>query len=107
MSSKAISILWKLTGLVAVGLLLATISLVLRYREYANVEVKAYTSGPVASIYLREKPSDQSKIVTVIPRGTPVTIIGSFSQEDQTWYQVKSGDHAGWMAANHISLTPP
>lgn len=107
LSQKKTAILWKITGLVAAGLLLVTIALAFKARAYAGVEVTAYIAGPSPSVYLREKPSDQGKIITILKRGVVVSIGNSSEQDHQKWYFIEVDEHSGWVPEPNISLTPP
>ena len=107
MSKRTISILWKLTGLAALGLLLVTAALAMRSRSVADVEVSAYIARSSSSVYLRERVGDSAKIVTVVNPGTPVLIKNSLVVDGQEWYFIEIEDQTGWIPADNISLTPP
>jgi tetratricopeptide (TPR) repeat protein len=54
-----------------------------------------YVKTPLANV--REAPSTASKVVTVLKRGTPLSVLG----EDPGWYRIALGDRQqGWIAAS-------
>ena len=91
----------------ALILLLATISLAVKSRSSADVEVSAYIARSSSSVYLRERPGDASKIVKVVRPGTPLLIKNNRTQDGQDWYFIEIEDQTGWIPAEDVSLTPP
>lgn len=107
MSQKTISTLWLLTGFAVLILLIATIGLTIKARNTAVVEVTAYISGSKPSAYLRQSPSEHSKILTIIKRGTAISINYASMENEENWYHIYYEDQNGWIPADQISLAPP
>jgi hypothetical protein len=107
MSQRTLSILWKLTGLVAFVLLLTTVGLAMKAGASDDIALTGYVAGSGSSVYLRAQPSVESRIITILERDTAVSITNTRSRDNQTWYYVKVETEAGWIPAENISLDPP
>jgi SH3-like domain-containing protein len=107
MSQRTISILWVITGLAALIMLIATLHLTIKTRNAARVEVTAYISGSKPSVYMRQSPSEHSKIVTILKVGTRISIKNASTENEIDWYYVSYEDQSGWIPVDQISLNPP
>lgn len=60
------------------------------------------TGAPTVGLRMRDIACmEGSKVLTVLPAGTSLKIIG----ETDGWYKVKYGEYVGWMGANLIKVT--
>ena len=75
MHNKTYATLWKITGLVAVGLLIGTFILAYQAWSVPQTDLIAKVTSPNPTVYLRAEPSSSSKIVTILERGSTVTVI--------------------------------
>ena len=104
---KLYAFLWILTAIAVLTMLLATLQLAQRSREYANIEVAAFITGTNSSIYLRERPGVESKIITIVERDSPALIKNATEGNSKKWYFVQIEEHTGWIPAENISLSQP
>ena len=106
MSKKLISRLWVLTGLVALVLLVATVSLASRATSQSDQAVTVYlTGGRLFQLY--EEPDRLSRVRSVLDYGTAVEVVDSTQDMEQQWYYVEVEDKEGWIPAESVSLEPP
>jgi hypothetical protein len=101
------SIVWKITGLIALVLLLATFSLAVKSRAYDDSAIVGYVTAPGSSAYLRSQPSEESRIVTILERDTVLWIKNSITKDSQTWYHVETDADSGWIPSENVSLEHP
>ena len=107
MSKKLLSRLWILTGLVALVLLVATVSLTSRAASQADQTVTVYLTGGGRLFQLYEEPDRLARVRSVLDYGTAVEVVDSTKDMDQQWYYVEVEDKSGWIPAEYISLEPP
>ena len=107
MSSKLRTILWSLTGLLALFLLLATVGLIIKAQSVEDIGLVVYVTGSRGSAYLRAQPSKESKVVTVLRKGDPVMVKNARTVDDDDWYYVQTDHKAGWLLAENTSLDKP
>ncbi len=105
MSRRMMILLWVSTGLVALCLTAATMSLSARVKEQADVGIDVYLVGRSVLIHLRGEPKTVSPIVAVVGRDTPGTVVDSATYRSQVWYYVKTKDGDGWIRSDYISKT--
>ncbi len=63
--------------------------------------VLLYDAETTARLNLRSEPSTGSSVVTIIPSGGSVTVVGNASDG---WYSVEYGDYTGYCSANYITV---
>lgn len=96
--------LWKITGLIAIGLLIAT--LILAYQAN-NLPIKSITgklTSPNPTVYLRAEPSGSSEIVTILERGSIVQIINTDQNQNIQWIKIDTGHFTGWIPETNIVI---
>jgi hypothetical protein len=107
-SRRTLTILWIITGLVALLLAAATLRLAARSRSQALLGRKVYLTGRSSGVQLHQEPDLDSPIVAVLVRGSTVTVLDSVARGDQTWYRVQKADMTpGWVPDERISTNPP
>ena len=106
-SPRSLSILWRITVIVALVLLLATVALALKSRDADDGELTGTVIGPGASIYLRVAPDDERRIVAILRPGATLVIKNSINQDNQTWYQVETESQSGWLPSTNVSFEHP
>ncbi|MGD2078855.1 MAG: SH3 domain-containing protein [Chloroflexota bacterium] len=100
-------LLWRLAGLVALILLMATTFLFVRADRLQDKGILAYVTSSQAAPFLRDKPSRSGAVLMVLELGSPVRISDSATTMNQDWYYVDAGDKSGWLLASLVSLEPP
>jgi hypothetical protein len=107
-SKKTLTILWIITGLVALVLAFATVRLATRAKSQALFGSTGYLAGRRNTINVRESPDAASPVVAVLVRGSAVTILDSRVEGGQTWYLIQKDKMTpGWISAEFISQDPP
>lgn len=104
MGNKIHAILWKITGLVAIGLLIATFFLAYQALSLPETGVSAKLSGANPTIYLRSEPSGSSQIVTILERGSSVLVIDTVTSQNIIWMKIKTGQYTGWVLESNLVL---
>jgi uncharacterized protein YgiM (DUF1202 family) len=56
------------------------------------------TAYATAGVYVRASATTSSRILTILPRGTKVTITGTSG----VWRKVTAGGHVGWVHSNYL-----
>lgn len=107
MKNSSLKIAWLLTGIVALILLVATISLTTKTVLNASSGHTAYLTSPTQLIYLHEEPNAYSKSVAIKEHGTAVTVFQTHRGGNQTWYFVNADETSGWVTESRISTIPP
>ncbi len=107
MSKKLISRLWILTGLIALVLLVTTVSLTLRATSQTDQTVTAYLTGGGRLFQLYEEPNRLARVRSVLDYGAAVEVVDSAQERDQLWYYVQAEDKSGWIPAESVRLEPP
>ena len=102
MQNKTYAALWKITGLAAVGLLIATFVLLYQAWNQPEADQIARVTGPNPTVYLRSEPSGTSKIVSILERGSTVHVMDSVIDQDARWLKVESGNFTGWVPEANI-----
>lgn len=102
MHKKTYATLWKITGLAAIGLLVATMLLAYQAGRQPGTELIARITSASPTIYLRAEPSANSKIVTILERGSTVSVLDSVINQDTRWMKIDSGHFTGWIAEVNI-----
>lgn len=61
----------------------------------------------VSAASLRETATTSGKVITSVPNGASVSVIGAqqYADTKQIWYKVKYGDKTGWMPAGYVQLS--
>jgi SH3-like domain-containing protein len=112
-SKKLFSRLWILTGLVALVLLIVTVSLASRALvlprtiSQADQTVTVYLTGGGRLFQLYEEPDRLARVRSVLEYGTAVDVVDSTEDRDQLWYYVEVEEKKGWIPAESVSLEPP
>ena len=101
MSNKTIARLWKITLLLILLLLLATISLALQTRNQPVIGVAAQINK---RFFMREEPQGVARISAVLRQGTAVMITDSVQQGSTTWYQIEIGELTGWIPSDAVTF---
>ena len=107
MRKQHYSILWMITGLVAIGLIIATIVVVYQEFTLPQVVYKAKLTSPNASIYLRAEPSANSSIVTILKRESKVYVIDTVTRQDGRWMKIEFRHYSGWVPDNYLVFESP
>lgn len=102
MSKNFYNTLWRITALVAVGLLIATFILVYQAVNLPQTGLQGKLTGSNPTIYLRAEPSGSGKIVTILERGTTVNVIDTSSNQNIIWIHIKAGSFTGWVPQANI-----
>jgi len=88
MSKKTLSILWIITGLVALVLLAATMGLASKARARAILNSEVYLNRMSSLNVLHDQPDRFSRVIATLKRGTAVIVRDSATEDGQTWYYV-------------------
>lgn len=104
MQSKIYATLWRITGLVAIGLLIATLALAYHALRQPETVLTGVLSGHNPTIYLRSEPSGNSQIVTILERGGTVVIADTITNQDILWLKIKTGQFTGWIPETNITF---
>lgn len=64
-----------------------------------KVENKTCTTTTTLNINVRENPGLEEKIITFIPSGSEITVLGQKSVEERTWMQIQYQGNTGWMSS--------
>jgi len=101
------AILWRVTAAVAV--LLGIITLILGAKAWtASPEgFTGYINDQSAAVYLRSRPEETGRTIAILNPGTEVRVDRSTTQEDVTWYHVKTESGTGWIQEAYISQSKP
>ena len=102
MRNHVYATLWKVTGLIACGLLIATIILAYQARHLPQSRINAVLTGHNPTMYLRAEPSGNSKIVTILERGSDVHVIDTITNQNTIWVKVDTGYFTGWLPEANI-----
>ena len=102
MQNKTYATLWKITGLVAIGLLIVTFILAYQGWSQPQSDFIARITSPNPTVYLRAEPSANSKIVTILESGSLVSIIDSVTNQNIRWVKIDSGHFTGWISETNI-----
>jgi uncharacterized protein YgiM (DUF1202 family) len=104
MHNQPYSTLWKITLLVAIGLLIATFILVYQVLRMPQTVFQANVISPNPTIYLRAEPSAGSNIVTVLERGSMVYVMDTVMSQDIRWMKIEFGHFSGWIPDTYLSF---
>lgn len=102
MKNQIHAILWKITGLVAIGLLIATSFLAYKAHSLPETGILAKLSGANQTIYLRAEPSGSSQIVTILERGSRILVIDMGTSQNIRWFKIKTGQFSGWIPESNV-----
>lgn len=91
----------------AVVLLVFTLNLRSRALEQEAAGFSGTIGGVNSAVYLYERPSASSRIVTILDLGAPVHVSDSENDGNIDWYYVYAKGAAGWLPANRVSRDPP
>ena len=95
---------WKITGLAAIGLLIATLILAYQAHNLPQAGLNGKLTSPNPTIYLRAEPSGSSKIVTILERGSQVSVIDTQTNQDINWMKIETGRFTGWVPQANIAF---
>lgn len=104
MHNQPYSTLWKITLLVAIGLLIATFILAFQVLRMPQTVFIAHLIGPNPTIYLRAEPSAGSNIVTILERGSTVYVMDTVTSQDIRWMKIEFGQFIGWIPEANLSF---
>ncbi|MBN2499395.1 MAG: SH3 domain-containing protein [Anaerolineales bacterium] len=103
MSKKALSILWTLTGIVALGLLALTITIVIQTGALAETGIPGQvTDSTGAVVLLHAEPSRTATVITILEAQAALTVTDSQREDDVLWYQVQTEAGQGWVLARYV-----
>jgi len=102
MQNKTVANLWIITGIVALGLLIATFILAYKASNLPDTGLYGTLSSSNPTIYLRAEPSGNSKIVTILERGMRVYVIDAVADQSVRWMKIESGHFSGWIPEANI-----
>ena len=101
MSDKTIARLWKITLLLVLLLLVATIGLAVQARSQPVSGVEAQLNK---RFFMREGPEGVARISAVLRQGTLVTITDSVQRGSTIWYQIEIGELTGWVPSDAVTI---
>jgi uncharacterized protein YgiM (DUF1202 family) len=107
MQNKVYATLWKITAVVAAGLLIATFVLTYQVRSQPQADVIVRVTSPNPTVYIHAEPSSTSKIVTILERGSTVTVIDTMIDQDIRWMKIEAGRFTGWIPERNIVFESP
>jgi uncharacterized protein YgiM (DUF1202 family) len=107
MQNKVYATLWRITTLVACGLLVATFILAYQARGQPQADLIARVTSPNPTVYLRAEPSSSSRIVTILERGSTVKVIDTITDQNIRWLKVEAGRFSGWLLEANIVFESP
>jgi len=107
MPNKVYATLWKITALVACGLLVATVILAYQARSQPQADLIARVTSPNPTVYLRAEPSSSSTIVTILERGSTVNVVDTNIDQNIRWLKVEAGRFSGWLPEANIVFESP
>lgn len=108
MRSKWLRLLWWFTGLTALLLLVVTVALFMRAGQIEEeTGVLAYIAQSQSGAFLRERPSDDGPVLTIVEAGRPVRIGDSTTRGNVDWYFVDAGELSGWLEAASVTFDKP
>ena len=99
--------LWRLTLAVGVILLIFTLMLVVKFRAFPSADFTGYITGQGAIVYLRNRPADSGKIISILNPGSAVHVDRSTTTMDITWYHIRSESGSGWIPETNLNLIKP
>jgi uncharacterized protein YgiM (DUF1202 family) len=100
-SDKTIARLWKITLLLVLLLLLATIGLAVQARGQPAAGVDGQINK---RFFMREGPAGVARISAVLRQGTVVTITDSVQRGSTIWYQIEIGELMGWVPSDAVTI---
>jgi len=103
-SNKIVSILWRLTALIALILLVVTIVLAVQAGNQTITGVAGQIGGPNPFVYVRDEPHGGGQVLTALRRGTDVVIIDSAERGHIIWYEIALDDNSGWVPSAAIAI---
>ena len=105
MSKKGFSILWMLTGIIALALLALTVGLVIRAGSLAEPGVagRVIDSGSTV-VLLHAQPGRTAEVITILDPQTALTVVDSQREGDVLWYEVQTAAGQGWVLARSITV---
>lgn len=108
MSKKITRYLSIITGIAAVILLAATITLSIQAGEQKNISqqsIPVYLTSNQPMVILLQEPDPGSIVATILARGTPVEATDYSKRGSITWYHVVIDENiSGWVQAEFISI---
>jgi hypothetical protein len=105
MSKKSLSVLWLLTGLLALGLLGLTIGLVIKASTLTEPGVPGQViDSNSAVVLLHAEPGRTAAVITMLESLTAVTVVDSQRVDDVLWYEVVTNAGQGWVLARYIAV---
>lgn len=105
MSKKGFSILWGLTGVIALALLGLTIALVIKASSLAEPGVAGRViDSDSAVVLLHAEPGRTAEVITMLEPQTALTVVDSQREDDVLWYQVMTEAGQGWVLARYITV---
>jgi len=107
MPKRNIKVLWIITAFVVVILIATTINMVLKERANREVGFIGYISGVNSAVFVREEPSANSTILTIVELDTPVLVTDRHDEGNQTWYRIQADNVEGWLPAERVSTESP
>jgi hypothetical protein len=104
MSKKTLTLLWVVTGLAALSLLAATISLAAKASPADVAGSDAVVSNTGEAVYLRASPGATRRILSILAPGEPVTILSEETRNQRIWFFIETETLTGWVPAASIRL---
>ena len=99
--------LWAITGLAALILLIATVTLFRRADQIEESGIVGYVANGGPAVFLRDQPSSSGAVLTILEPGVSVRVTDSTTRGNVDWYQVVTEENAGWLHKSRISFDPP
>jgi uncharacterized protein YgiM (DUF1202 family) len=99
--------IWRVTGVVAVILLIFTVILVVKVQTGSSAGFTGLINNQSTTVYLRNHPAYDGDIVAILNPGTAVDVDRSTTREDITWYHVQTESGSGWIPETNLNLSAP
>jgi len=105
--SPSITLLWRITAIMAFLLLACTLLLAVKTRSKSADGFTGYITSSNATVTLRSQPNDTSRIKAIINNGASVFVDNSTTRDNMTWYHINTENGTGWIPEANLSLTNP
>lgn len=101
------TLLWRVTLIVAGVLLLITIFMAARVLTASSAEFTGYITERGTTVYLRSRPTESGRAIAILDPGTEVQVARSRASEGITWYYITTESGSGWIPEAYLRLSRP
>jgi len=99
-----VTLLWRITAIVAILLLIVTLLLASKARSQADSGFAGQIANSSSTVYLYRTPDIDAQIISILENGIIVHVDNSRVKNERTWYHIQIENASGWILEGNLVI---